>query len=72
MVGRPMKEKQESISLSAQTMEFVEGLMKLGVCGGKKKSAVLRYLIEEAIKQMVRDDFVNKYLQTQKSLEEHQ
>ena len=59
-----MAESQESVSLSPETMEFVEGLRQLGSFGGKSKSGVLRYLIEEAIKQMIREDFVTKRLAT--------
>ncbi len=65
-----MADSQESVSLSPQTMEFVEGLRKLGIFGGKSKSAVLRYLIEEAIKQLIRDDFVNKHLATMSALKD--
>lgn len=63
-----MAEKQESVSLSAETMEIVEGLKKLGTFGGHSKSGVLRYLIEEAIKQLIRDDLVNKELRTREKL----
>jgi hypothetical protein len=55
-----MAESQESVTLSPETMKIVEGLRRDGSYGGNKKSGVLRYLIEEAIKQLVREDFVTK------------
>ena len=63
-----MPKNQESVSLSPQTLEIVEGLRKTGRFGGKSTSAVLRYLIEEAIKQLIRDDFIEKELRTMERL----
>ena len=62
-----MPPKQEFVSLSPESRAFVDGLVRLGVFG-KSRSAVLRYLIEEGIRQTVKDDYISKYLATKEAM----
>lgn len=64
------RDKQESVSLSPETLEFVAGLQKLRTYGGKSRSGVLRFLIEYAIREMLRDDIVNREIATRKAIGE--
>ena len=65
-----MTDKQVSISLSPETLEFVAGLQKLRTFGGKSRSGVVRYLVELAISQIIADDRVNRELATRKALKD--
>lgn len=65
-----MADNQESVSLSPETREFIEGLRKVGSFGGKSKSGVLRYLVEYAIEQIIREDLISKRLAARKAFDE--
>lgn len=44
-----------------ESIEFVEGLAKLGIYG-KRKGAIFRFFIQEGINRTISDDVINKYL----------
>ncbi len=54
---------QCTFRLPTSQVEIIEALATRGVLG-KNKSAVARHLIGNAIKELIENDFVKKYLET--------
>lgn len=61
--------KQESVRLSVETIEFVEGLAKLGIYA-KRKGAIFRYFIQEGVNRAISDDVISKYLAAKERIRE--